>query len=52
MPGAEVAASFSPPSNVRMKSEDIMPDYDAIYNRINQDGSKANLYFMWLRYKK
>ena len=52
MPGSEVEASFYPPSNVRRKSEDIMPDYEAIYNRINQDGSKANLYFMWLRYKK
>ena len=41
MPGSEVEASFYPPSNVRRKSEDIMPDYEAIYNRINQDGSKG-----------
>ena len=52
MPGEEVEASFYPPSNVRRKSEDIMPDFEAIYTRINKEGSKANLYFMWLRYKK
>ena len=27
MPAEEVEASFYPPSNVRRKSEDIMPDY-------------------------
>ena len=52
MPGSEVENAFYPPSNIRRKSEDIMPDYEAIYTRINQEGSKANLYFMWLRYKK
>lgn len=30
MPVVEVEASFYPPSNVRRKSEDIMPDYKAI----------------------
>ena len=52
MPGSEVEASFYPPSNIRRKSEDIMPDYGVIYDRIHREGSKANLYFMWLRYKK
>ena len=52
MPGEEVEASFYPPSNIRRKSEDIMPDFEAIYNRINQEGSKANLCYMWLKYKK
>ena len=52
MPGSEVEASFYPPSNVRRKSEDIMPDFGAIYDRIHREGSKANLYFMWLRYKQ
>lgn len=33
MPGSEVEASFYPPSNVRRKSEDIMPDFEAIYDR-------------------
>lgn len=52
MPAEEVEASFYPPSNVRRKSEDIMPDYKAIYDRIHREGSKANLYFLWLRYKQ
>ena len=29
-----------------------MPDFGAIYDRIHREGSKANLYFMWLRYKQ
>ena len=52
MPGSEVEASFYPPSNIRRKSEDIMPDFGTIYDRIHREGSKANLYFMWLRYKQ
>ena len=52
MPAEEVEASFYPPSNVRRKSEDIMPDYEAIYDRLHREGSKANLYFLWLRYKQ
>jgi hypothetical protein len=52
MSGSEVENAFYPPSNIRKKSEDIMPHYEAIYTRINQEGSKANLYFMWLRYKR
>ena len=52
MPAEEVEASFYPPSNVRRKSEDIMPDYETIYARLHREGSKANLYFLWLRYKQ
>ena len=52
LPGTEIEASFCPPSNVRRKSENIMPDFEEIYSRINKDGSKANLYYMWLKYKK
>lgn len=52
LPGTEIEASFYPPSNVRRKSENIMPDFEEIYSRINKDGSKANLYYMWLKYKK
>ena len=43
---AEVEASFYSLSNVRRKSENIMPDSGAIYDRIHREGSKANLYFM------
>lgn len=35
-----------------MKDESIMPDFAAIYERMMRAGSKANLYFIWLRYKK
>ena len=48
MAPADVEAIFYPPENIRRKDESIMPDYGAIYDRI----SKANLYCMWLRYKK
>ena len=48
----DVEAIFYPPENVRRKDESIMPDYGAIHERITRSGSKANLYFMWLRYKK
>ena len=52
MAPAEVENKFYPPENVRRKDESIMPDFAAIYGRITRSGSKANLYFMWLRYKK
>lgn len=52
MSAEEVENTFYPPSNIRRKSEDIMPDFEAIYTRINQEGSKTNLYYMWLKYKK
>lgn len=29
-----------------------MPDFEAIYNRIHRECSKANLYYMWHRYKQ
>ena len=49
---SEVEAIFYPPENIRRKSEDIMPDFEAIHARIVKDGSKANLYYMWLKYKQ
>ena len=52
MAPSDVEAIFYPPENIRRKDESIMPDYGAIYDRITKSGSKANLYFMWLRYKK
>ena len=52
MPGEAIEATFYPPSNIRRKSENIMPDFEEIYSRINREGSKANLYYMWLKYKK
>ena len=52
MAPAEVEKAFYPPENIRRKDESIMPDFAAIYERMTRSGSKANLYFMWLRYKK
>lgn len=52
MSAAEVETVFYPPENIRRKSEDIMPDFGAIHARIMQEGSKANLYYLWLKYKK
>ena len=49
---AEVEKAFYPPENIRRKDESIMPDFAAIYERMMRAGSKANLYFIWLRYKK
>ena len=48
----DVESTFYPPDNIRRKAEDVMPNYEAIYERIMCDGSKANLYFMWLKYKQ
>ena len=52
MPAAKVEAIFYPPNNIRRKAENIMPDFAVIHARIMQEGSKANLYYMWLKYKK
>lgn len=52
MAPAEVEAAFYPPENIRRKDESVMPDYEAIHDRIMKQGSKANLYFMWLKYKQ
>ncbi len=52
MPSKDVESSFYPPANIRRKVENIMPDFGAIYTQITQEGSKANLYYMWLKYKK
>lgn len=52
MNSLEVETAFYPPENIRRKEESVMPDYSAIHDRIMREGSKANLYFMWLRYKQ
>src|SRR5699024_1405244 len=48
----DVESAFYPPDNIRRKAEDVMPNYEAIHERIMRNGSKANLYFMWLKYKQ
>lgn len=52
MDPSDVEAAFYPPENIRRKDESVMPDYAVIHDRIMREGSKANLYFMWLKYKQ
>ena len=48
----EVELLFYPPENIRRKDVSVMPDFQAVYDRLNLPGSKANLFYMWLKYKK
>ena len=43
---------FYPPENTMRKDLSLMPDYQAVYDRLSQPGSKANLFYLWLKYKK
>ena len=52
MPSDELQNAFYPPENIRRKEESLMPDYQAVYDRINAPGSKANLFYLWLKYKE
>lgn len=38
----DVESAFYPPDNIRRKAEDVMPNYEAIHERIMRDGSKEN----------
>ena len=40
------------PENLRRKDDSVMPDYQAVYERLTMPGSKANLFYLWLKYKK
>lgn len=47
----KVEEAFYPPDNLRRK--DIpLPDYQLIYDRLTAKGSKANLFYQWVDYKK
>ena len=43
--------AFYPQDTVR-RNQIPMPDFDAIYDRLMQKGSRANLFFLWLEYKE
>lgn len=43
---------FYPPENTLRKDAKFMPDYQAIYERLTAPGSKANLFYLWLKYKQ
>ena len=47
----KVELCFYPPENIRRK--DIpLPDYQKVYDRLFQKGSKQNLFYIWVEYKK
>lgn len=52
MSPSEVEELFYPPENIRGKDSSVMPDYQAIYDRLAAPGSKANLFYLWLKYKQ
>lgn len=47
----KVVTAFYPPENIRRK-EIPLPDYQLIYDRLTAKGSKANLFYQWVDYKK
>ena len=49
---SEVEDLFYPKENILRKDVKLMPDYSAIYQRLTAPGSKANLFYMWLKYKQ
>lgn len=52
MSPTEVEELFYPLENIRRKDSSVMPDYQEIYSRLSAPGSKANLFYLWLKYKK
>lgn len=52
MPSSEVEQLFYPPENVLRKDKALMPNYAMVYDRIMREGSRANIFYMWLKYKK
>ena len=52
MSAEEVEHLFFPPENLRRKDDSVMPDYQIVYDRLTAPGSKANLFYLWLKYKK
>ena len=52
MSSDEVEKLFYPPENICRKDVSLMPDYQAVYDKLKAPGSKANLFFLWLKYKE
>ncbi len=52
MSAEEVENLIYPPENIRRKDVSVMPDYQAVYEHLSKPGSKANLFYLWLKYKK
>ena len=49
---SDVEELFYPKENILRKDVKLMPDYGAIYQRLTAPGSKANLFYMLLKYKQ
>lgn len=47
----EVERLFYPPENLSRKDVSIMPDYQKIHDQLAASESKANLFYLWLKYK-
>ena len=52
MSAEEVEELIYPPENIIRKDISVMPDYQAVYEHLSKPGSKANLFYLWLKYKK
>lgn len=52
MSAEEVEYLFFPPENLRRKDDSVMPDYQMVYDRLTAPDNKANLFYLWLKYKK
>ena len=47
----DIENSFYKTTRIRDDTK-VMPDYKYVYDRLNEDKSRANLYFLWIDYKK
>ena len=47
----KVIQAFYPPENIRRK-EVPLPDFQRVYDRLMEKGSKANLFYLWTEYKR
>ncbi len=52
LPAEEIEELFYPPENLRWKDQAVMLDYQAVYERLMLPGNKANLFYLWHKYKK
>lgn len=51
MPPKQVEELFYPRAQQRRKKVPL-PDFEAIYNKLSAEGSKLNVYLLWLEYRK
>lgn len=52
MTSEAVEKLFYPPEKVLRKDISLMPDFAAVYERLSMPGSKANIFYLWLKYKE